>query len=122
MSYESESNISWIGSLQGFFLNVISIITGPIYDAGYLHALISAGTFLAVLGMMLTSICKTYWQVVLAQGFMVGIGDGLLFLPSIAIISQYFSSRKSLATGIASLGSSIGETRIVRHFLTSVAD
>ena len=94
--------------MQGFLLLFVSIITGPLYDAGYLRALVNGGTFLTILGMMMTSICKTYGQLLVAQGIIVGIGDGLLFLPSIVIVSQYFDKRRALATGIASMGSSIG--------------
>ncbi len=104
----SDSQIAWIGSIQGFLLLVVSVITGPLYDAGYLRALVCGGTFLTILGMMMTSICQTYGQLLVAQGIVVGIGDGLLFLPSIVIVSQYFEKRRALATGIASMGSSIG--------------
>ena len=104
----SGSNISWIGSLQGCLMLLICIFTGPLYDLGYLHSLVNVGTFAIVFGMMMTSICHEYWQFVLAQGVVVGIGNGLLFLPSIAIVPQYFSKNKALASGIVAAGSSIG--------------
>lgn len=104
----SGSNIAWIGSLQGSLMLLICIVTGPLYDLGYLHSLVNTGTVAIVLGMIMTSICHEYWQFVLAQGVMVGIGNGLLFLPSIAIVPQYFSRRKALASGIVAAGSSIG--------------
>ena len=104
----SGSKISWIGSLQGSLMLLTCIVTGPIYDLGYLHSLVNVGTFAIVLGMMMTSICSEYWQFVLAQGAVVGIGNGLLFLPSIAIVPQYFSRNKALASGIVAAGSSIG--------------
>lgn len=104
----SGSTISWIGSLQGCLMLLISIVTGPLYDLGYLHSLVNIGTFAIVFGMMMTSLCHEYWQFVLAQGIMVGIGNGLLFLPSIAIVSQYFSKKKALASGVVAAGSSIG--------------
>ena len=104
----SGSNISWIGSLQGCLMLLICIFTGPLYDLGYLHSLVNIGTFAIVFGMMMTSICHEYWQFVLAQGVVVGIGNGLLFLPSIAIVPQYFSKNKALASGIVAAGSSIG--------------
>ena len=104
----SDSQIAWIGSMQGFLLLFVSIITGPLYDAGYLRALVYGGTSLTILGMMMTSICQTYGELLLAQGIVVGIGDGMLFLPSIVIVSQYFDKKRALATGIASMGSSIG--------------
>jgi MFS family permease len=57
--------------------------------------------------MMMTSLCTEYWQVFLAQGLAIGLGSGCLFIPSVAIVSTYFSTKKSLATGIAASGSSI---------------
>ena len=104
----SDSQIAWIGSLQGFLLLLVSVITGPLYDAGYLRALVHCGTFLTIFGMMMTSISKSYGELLIAQGIVVGVGDGLLFLPSIVIVSQYFDKKRALATGIASMGSSIG--------------
>ena len=109
LSTSSTSNISWIGSLQGSLLLLLGLITGPLYDLGYLHLLINTGTVFTILGMMLTSLCHNYWEVLVAQGILVGIGNGLQFLPSVAIVPQYFSTRKSLATGIATAGSSVGE-------------
>ena len=104
----SGSNISWIGSLQGCLMLLISVVTGPLYDLGYMHSLVNIGTFAIVFGMMMTSICHEYWQFFLAQGVTIGIGNGLLFLPSIAIVPQYFSRNKALASGIVAAGSCIG--------------
>lgn len=106
---ETASNISWIGSVQGFLLFVGGAIAGPFFDMGYLRTLLFLGTFLNVFGMMMTSICTNYWQVFLAQGVAVGTGNGCLFLPSVAIVSQYFTTKKAFAFGIASTGSSIGQ-------------
>jgi hypothetical protein len=36
---------------------------------------------LAVFGMMMTSISKEYWQIMLAQSLCVGLGLGCLFVP-----------------------------------------
>lgn len=107
---KSPSDISWIGSTQGFLLLFGGAVTGPFFDLGYLRTLLIIGTFCSVVGMMLTSICKDYWQFFLAQGIIMGIGFGCLFLPSIAIISQYFTTRKSTAFGVAASGSSIGKS------------
>jgi MFS family permease len=103
------SRISWIGSIQGFLLLLIGgLITGPIFDAGYLRALVIFGSAAVVLGMMMTSICKEYWQLILAQGVCVGVGAGCMLLPGLAVMPQYFTKRKAFATGIATAGSSFG--------------
>jgi MFS family permease len=105
---QSPSNISWIGSIQAFLLLIVGVITGPLYDAGYFRALVSTGAFLIPFGFMMTSLCSTYWQVMLAQAICIGLGNGCMFIPSVAILPQYFSTRKALANGIAASGSSLG--------------
>lgn len=57
---------------------------------------------------MMTSLCTEYWQVVLAQGIVVGLGNGFLWVPSVAILPQYFTRKKALANGFAAAGSSVG--------------
>ncbi|KAF6240567.1 hypothetical protein HO173_001237 [Letharia columbiana] len=108
LEHQSASNISWVGSIQAFLIFLGGAVVGPFFDLGYLRLLLSLGTFSTCFGMMMTSICKTYWQFVLAQGVTVGIGFGCLFLPSVAIVSQYFTTKKAIAFGIVSTGGSIG--------------
>ncbi|MCJ1453667.1 hypothetical protein MMC28_004015 [Mycoblastus sanguinarius] len=108
LSNESPSNISWIGSIQAFLLLIIGAVTGPLYDAGYFRHLILTGCLLVAFGFMMTSLCSQYWQVILAQGICIGLGQGCLFIPSVAILPQYFTSKKALAIGTAASGSSLG--------------
>lgn len=108
LSDHSPSSISWIGSFAAFLLLIVGVVTGPLYDAGYFRHLLYVGCFLTVFGLMMTSLCTEYWQVFLAQGLVLGLGSGALFIPSVAIVSQYFDTKKALATGIAAAGSSIG--------------
>src|SRR3954468_21704128 len=42
----SASSITWIGTVQGFLLINVGVLSGPLYDLGYLRALIGAGTAL----------------------------------------------------------------------------
>ncbi|GIJ91968.1 hypothetical protein Asppvi_010943 [Aspergillus pseudoviridinutans] len=105
---QSSSNIAWIGSIQAFLLLFVGAISGPIFDRGYLRTLLAVGSFLIIFGYMMLSICKAYWQVVLAQGFCIGIGGGLLFVPAIALLPTYFRRRLGLAVGLAAAGSSMG--------------
>ncbi|KAK4116840.1 MFS general substrate transporter [Canariomyces notabilis] len=106
----SSSEISWIGSAQGALLFLVGVLAGPLYDAGYFRELLLVGLFLIVLGQFMVSLCTTYWQVFLSQGLTMGIGMGLTFLPSAAILAQYFSKRRALALGIASAGSPVSGT------------
>ncbi|PWY85085.1 MFS general substrate transporter, partial [Aspergillus heteromorphus CBS 117.55] len=108
LSNYSASAISWIGTVQGFLLFLAGIVVGPIFDKGYLKSLIAIGSFLVVFGLMMTSLATEYYQFFLAHGVAVGIGCAFLFLPSIAIVATYFTTRRAMATGITASGGSIG--------------
>lgn len=98
---------------------LVGALTGPIYDAGYFRALLAVGSFGVVFGFMMLSLAKTYWQVILAQGVCVGLGAGCLFVPSVAILSTYFSTRIATAMGIAASGSSLGKLRLRLEYRVS---
>lgn len=103
----SASDLSWVGSLQASLLMLIGAVAGPAYDAGFFREMLCVGLFLVVIGQFMTSLCSAYWQILLSQGLCMGIGFGLVFLPSTAILSQYFHKRRSFVLGIASTGSPI---------------
>jgi MFS family permease len=105
----SDSEISWIGSVQGFFMFFVSFLIGPVFDAGHLHSLLFIGTSLSVFGLFMTSLCKTYWQTFLAQGIAMGIGFGCIYLPAPALVAMHFKRHQALAMGLSSSGSGIGK-------------
>lgn len=108
LSNESPSSIAWIGSIQSGLLMLVGVITGPLFDAGYFYVLVRIGCALVIFGLMMTSLSTQYYQIMLSQGICIGIGSGCLFIPSVALLPQYFKKRRALATGIAASGSSIG--------------
>lgn len=105
---ESSSNISWIGAIQAYMLLLVGFISGPVYDRGYLRTLLVVGSFGIVFGHMMLSLSKKYWEVLLAQGFCVGIGAGCLYVPSVAVLSTYFNTKLGLVVGMAAAGSALG--------------
>jgi MFS family permease len=54
------------------------------------------------------SLCTKYWQIILTQSILVGIGSGMCFIPGVTIVGTYFSTRRSTASGIAATGSGVG--------------
>jgi hypothetical protein len=103
---ETSSNIAWIGAIQSYMVLTVGFVSGPIFDRGYLRTLLVIGSFGVVFGHMMLSLCTTYWQVLLAQGFCVGIGAGCLFVPCVSVLPTYFSTRVGLVIGLAAAGSS----------------
>ncbi|KAF4944383.1 hypothetical protein FSARC_14690 [Fusarium sarcochroum] len=102
------SQISWIGSVQISTLFFIGTLAGRLTDAGYFRVTFAAGTILTCLGVFMTSLSTTFWQLLLAQGLCTGLGNGLMFTPSLAVVSTYFKRRRALAFGITVTGSATG--------------
>ncbi|GAB7355508.1 hypothetical protein MBLNU459_g5997t1 [Dothideomycetes sp. NU459] len=105
---KSPSAIAWIGSLQLFFQFSAGLISGPVTDRWGPRVILIPATVLYATSVMLTSVCKEYYQFILAQGVLGGLTNGLAYAPAIAIIGQYFHKKRALAMGIASSGSSLG--------------
>lgn len=81
---------------------------GVLTNAGFFRSAVNSGAVLVVLGTFMTSVSKTYWQVFLAQGVCVGLGNGLIFTPTMTVISTYFSQKRGLAMAVTASGSTVG--------------
>jgi predicted MFS family arabinose efflux permease len=57
---------------------------------------------------MMTSLCKEYYQFMLAQGILGGLTGGIMFSPAMAAVSQYFHAKRGAALGVTVTGSSFG--------------
>ncbi|KAJ5965974.1 hypothetical protein N7481_012688 [Penicillium waksmanii] len=104
----SPSDISWVGSIQIFLLFFIGTFSGRATDAGYFRFTLTVGATLECFSIFMTSLCTEYWQLFLAQGLGQGIGCGLMFCPTLALISTYFVRRRGIALGLAASGSATG--------------
>ncbi|TEY35966.1 hypothetical protein BOTCAL_0570g00050 [Botryotinia calthae] len=115
---ESASSISWIGSVQSFLVVFVEIISGPLFDRGYIRILMATRCFMIVFGTMKLGLSTKYYQIILSQGIVIGLGAGLVYIPALAIISTQFTTKRPFAIGCASSGSSIepkvGFGRVVR--------
>jgi MFS transporter, MCT family, solute carrier family 16 (monocarboxylic acid transporters), member 3 len=104
----SPSDISWIGGVQVFAILFISAVSGRATDAGLARPIVFLGSIIILIGTFTTSLATEYWQIFLAQGLCVGLGLGLIWLPSITLISHYFVRKRVLALTTAATGTSTG--------------
>ncbi|KAI2734812.1 hypothetical protein DTO013E5_4662 [Penicillium roqueforti] len=104
----SPSRIAWVGTVSAFLLISTGAIAGPLFDRGYLHHLMIAGCFLTTLGLMMLSLSTEYYQVMLSQGVCVGLGSGLIYVPSLSLVSTLFTTRRGIAVGLVTSGASVG--------------
>jgi MFS family permease len=102
------TTLSLIGStflsvmlVSGLFLRRPIVRYGP-------RTVLATGGVLMVAGFVSSAFCTAAWQLVLCQGVLLGVGAGMLYYPSIGLISQYFRARLALAMGFATCGSGLG--------------
>ncbi|KAJ7907884.1 MFS general substrate transporter [Mycena leptocephala] len=106
LSEHPPSDISWIGSVQIFFLFAGGLFSGK----GWFKELLAGGSIIYLLSSFLLSLAKphNWYQNFLAQGVGMGLGMGIIFLPCLSVSAHYFKRRRSLAMGIIISGSSVG--------------
>ncbi|KAK1488935.1 ATPase [Colletotrichum cuscutae] len=105
---ESESNISWIGSISISIVYLCAPISGVLTDRLGPTILLCIGSIGQLFALFMTSLCKQYYQVFLAQGILLGVSMSLIFCPPVAVVSRRIPHRRGLALGLTIGGSSIG--------------
>jgi MFS family permease len=108
LPHSSSSTISWIGTLQGALLIFLGLVSGPLTDLGYYRALLYAGSLLTVVGLMTLSLSTQYYQVFLSQGVCVGLGCGLLYVPTLSLVGDTFKARRATAMALVTSGIALG--------------
>ncbi|KAL4077035.1 major facilitator superfamily domain-containing protein [Scleroderma yunnanense] len=110
LANETPSTISWIGSISIFLVSACSPFAGMLFDRGYFHHLTISGAVLQSFSLFMLSLTKRgqLYQIFLAQSFGCGIALGLMYVPSIAVLSHHFHRRRTLAMTLAAAGGSAG--------------
>lgn len=106
----SPADVSWTGSLQ-LSLPLVGAVSGRCMDQGRFRSLLAAGCLLQLVGIFVTSLVARpgqYVQLLLAQGVLQGLGNGVLFTPSVTLVSLYFRRYRAFALGVASCGAPVG--------------
>ncbi|KAI9722811.1 MAG: hypothetical protein M1828_004507 [Chrysothrix sp. TS-e1954] len=66
------------------------------------------GVFFETVSLIGASFAKEIWHLFLSQGVCFGWGMGFLFVGSVGVPPQWFTTRRSLANGISAAGSGLG--------------
>jgi hypothetical protein len=110
---ESASTISWIGTISSYLLIVVGIISGPLFDLGFYKVMLFGGALVSCFGIFMLSLSRQYYQIILTQGVLIGLGCGVLFIPGMALVSRSFTRRRAVALGAISCGAPFGMSKIV---------
>jgi len=99
-------------SLIGGVLAGVILATGPIAafsvnKFGNQITLIS-GSIISSCAIFCSSFCYSLVSLVISYGLIAGFGLGLMYVPSVVAVGEYFTKRLSFATGICICGSGVG--------------
>lgn len=101
-------DFAYIGGLNfGVSMLAASPVTYLIRHTGT-HLPMALGVVIQTSGFIAASFATSIWHLYLTQGILVGLGVGLLFIPSVSVTSQWFDKKRALANSINSAGSGVG--------------
>ncbi|PLB53946.1 monocarboxylate transporter [Aspergillus steynii IBT 23096] len=99
---------AFVGSLSLTCLFLTSpIATIAVRKVG-LRPTMFCGVALESASLVAASFASRIWHLFLTQGILFGTGLGLLFIPTAAIVPQWFTTKRSLASGVALSGAGAG--------------
>jgi len=99
-------------SLVGGVLAGVILATGPL-AAGAVNRFGSrvtclAGSVISCVSLLVSSYCSSVFSLVLSYGLCTGVGLGLMYVPAVVAVGEYFTNKLALATGICVCGSGVG--------------
>ena len=104
----SHLSYAFIGGLsisQALMVSPIATATTRIFGT---RTTLLIGVFLETISFIGASFATQIWHLFLSQGLCFGYGMGFLFVGSVGIAAQWFTTHRSLANGISAAGSGLG--------------
>lgn len=99
---------AWVSSLAAAVLYFSAPLSTSLSKRYGCRSVTIAGTFICILGMVLSSFYRSLYYLHVTHGVIWGLGQAMCYFSSFLIISQHFETRYSLAIGIAVCGASVG--------------
>ncbi|KAI7891270.1 major facilitator superfamily domain-containing protein [Mucor mucedo] len=100
--------IAFVGTSASALLLALGMFITPVIQKIGFRGTMAIGTVFSPLALILASFATELWHVYLSQGVLFGLASAFVFSPSVTLPSQWFTSRRALATGIAVSGSGVG--------------
>ncbi|KAG9043481.1 hypothetical protein FS837_009491 [Tulasnella sp. UAMH 9824] len=107
---EGGRGCAWIGSIQYALCLMPGLLSGRLFDLGYLHIPLAVASSVLSLATILVAECTQYWHFLVTQGLVTGLASGFVFGPAMPIVSHWFRKRRSTGIGIVAAGAAVGGT------------
>jgi len=100
----SRAEGSSLFSFRSLILAPGFIIAGRLIDKYDPRIVIFGGGLIAAIGMFLSGFAANTWQLILFYSVFVGIGDTVLYITCVAVVSRWFTKKRALAIGLITTG------------------
>ncbi|OOQ86807.1 putative monocarboxylate transporter [Penicillium brasilianum] len=97
-----------VGSLSLTCLMLISPVATLAVGKIGIRATMFCGVVLETASLLCASWASQIWHLFLTQGLVFGVGLGLIFIPVAAVVPQWFTTKRSLASGVSLAGAGLG--------------
>ncbi|XP_062874675.1 solute carrier family 16 member 6b [Trichomycterus rosablanca] len=101
---ETNSRVSWIVSICVFVMTFTAPLSSVLSNRFGFRPVVMLGGFLISLGTITSAFTTSITQMYVTVGLVTGLGYSFTFLPTVTILSLYFSRRRSLVTSVTSTG------------------
>ncbi|GAB7332423.1 hypothetical protein MBLNU13_g04231t1 [Cladosporium sp. NU13] len=104
----SDLDFAFVGGFNFAFAMVAAPFATALTHRFGKYPTMAIGIVLQTTGYVTAGFANRIWQLMITQGVLVGLGIGMVYVPSLPILSQWFDARRTLANGISSSGSGFG--------------
>lgn len=108
LSGYTSSDITWITSVQAFLMTGSNLVMGRLFDSYGTRWILPIGTVVYAFGLMVLSLSTEFYQIILSQGVVCGIGGAAVFNCASNSVITWFFRYRAAALGIVVAGSSVG--------------
>ena len=106
--HSSRTGTSVFFAITGMLFYFFGSITGRLSDRFGPQRIITAGAVIMGAGLTLTAAAPRMWIGYLAYGVGAGVGASCAYVPTLALVGGWFTSRRTTALGLAAAGTGCG--------------
>ncbi|MEE9252197.1 MAG: MFS transporter [Thermodesulfobacteriota bacterium] len=100
----SRSEVSSIFAFRSLILAFSLVLAGRLVDRHDPRAVIFGGGLIAALGLLLSGFATEKWHIWMSYGLLIGLGDGVLYVTCVAVVSRWFVKKRALVIAIITTG------------------
>uniref|UniRef100_W5NKY5 Major facilitator superfamily (MFS) profile domain-containing protein n=1 Tax=Lepisosteus oculatus TaxID=7918 RepID=W5NKY5_LEPOC len=120
---EADSTIAWVGSISYGLIMMFGPLSGKLTVKYGAREVSIIGSIIIIISIVCSSFTPSLGVLFLTHGFLTGLGSSFAFTPGMIMVSQYFTTKRSFATGIVMSGGAAGaliQTRLHQFLIAAL--